>query len=110
VIGGKIKEIINDHQVLTMEFNEVMLMGYTQILFSIVESKFRLFQTAINPNAKEGDFFINVYTLLLKTLDKCQYQKLIEFFSLIRNTIHNNGIYVNANKPHIPIEYREKNV
>jgi hypothetical protein len=63
VIGGKIKEIINDHQVLTMEFNEVMLMGYTQILFSIVESKFRLFQTAINPNAKEGDFFINVYTL-----------------------------------------------
>jgi hypothetical protein len=72
VTGGKASQIINDHRVLTKEFNEVMLMGYTQILFSIVESKFRLFLMTIDPNALKGkkDSFSNVYEALLGPTSK----------------------------------------
>ena len=44
-------QITNFDQELTHDFNVLMLMSYTQILFSIVESKFRLSLMAIDPNA-----------------------------------------------------------
>ena len=44
-------QITNFGQELTHDFNVLMLMSYTQILFSIVESKFRLSLMAIDPNA-----------------------------------------------------------
>jgi hypothetical protein len=99
--------------VLTKEFNDVMLMCYTQILFSIVESKFRLFLMTIDPNALKGkkDSFSNVYKALLgptSKINKPDYQEFLRFFALIRNTIHNNGKYMNAKNQYVPIEYREK--
>lgn len=103
-------KIINFRQSLNWDFLVVMLIGYTQILFSIVESKFRLFQMTIDPNALkgEGDAFKYVYTWLLPKINKAQYQEFVRFFALIRNTIHNNGKYMNAKYPHVPIKYREK--
>jgi hypothetical protein len=88
----------------------VMLIGYTQILFSIVESKFRLFQMAIDPNALKGksNEFYHVYTWLLPKINKAQYQEFVRFFALIRNTIHNNGMYVKATKRYDSSEYRGK--
>jgi hypothetical protein len=84
VTGGKIMQIINDHNVLTKEFNEIMLVAYSQILFSIVESKFRLFQLAIDPNAltNRSDKFTNVYTCLLSEIKKTIYQDFIIFFCI----------------------------
>ena len=52
--------IINFSQSLNWDFLVMMLIGYTQILFSIVESKFRLFQMAIDPNALKGKKCIRV--------------------------------------------------
>ena len=86
-------------------------MGYPQILFSIVESKFRLFQMTIDPNALKGKSheFFHVYTWLLTRVNKTRYKRLLRFFALIRNTIHNNGKYMNTNYMHVRIQYREKN-
>jgi hypothetical protein len=103
-------KIINFRQSLNWDFLVVMLIGYTQILFSIVESKFRLFQMTIDPNALKGqrDTFYNVYTTLLTRVNKTRYEDLLDFFALIRNTIHNNGKYMDAKYNYVPIKYREK--
>jgi hypothetical protein len=62
VTGGKYGVIHNDHEVVNRDFDQVMLVGYTQTLFSIVESRFRLFTISINPTAcKNGtDIFYNI--------------------------------------------------
>jgi hypothetical protein len=109
-VAGKTLQTIEDHNVLTRDFNEVMLVSYTQILFSVVESKFRLFQMTLDSNALKGksDAFYHVYTWLLPRVKKTQYQNLIRVFTYIRNTIHNNGKYMNTEHPYVPIEYRQK--
>ena len=43
VAGGRSRQIVNDHNVLTNDYFMVMLIGYIQILFSILDSKFRCF-------------------------------------------------------------------
>ena len=102
-------QVTNFDQELTHDFNVLMLMSYTQILFSIVESKFRLSLMAIDPNALgKKYYFHDVYTCLLKRVEKTQYQEFIKFFSLIRNTIHNNGVYMKASKRYDSSEYRGK--
>ena len=42
-VGGKSLVHHNDHHLLNKDFDQVMLIGYTQTLFSIMESRFRLF-------------------------------------------------------------------
>jgi len=64
-------------------------------------------------NALKGkkDSFSNVYKALLgptSKINKPDYQEFLGFFALIRNTIHNNGKYMNAKNQYVPIEYREK--
>jgi hypothetical protein len=110
VAGGRRGQIINDHNVLTNDYFMVMLIGYIQILFSILDSKFRCFLMNLDPNAlsRKRDSFYEVYTCLLKRVKKTQYQEFIRFFSLIRNTIHNNGMYVKATKQYDSSEYNGK--
>jgi hypothetical protein len=85
-----------------------MLINYTRILFSILDSKFRWFLMNLDPNALSGkrDSFYDVYACPRKRVKKTQYQEFIRFFSLIRNTIHNNGMYVKATKQYDSTEYR----
>jgi hypothetical protein len=97
---------IDPHKVLIKEFNEVMIVAYSQVLYSIMETKFRLFLMTINQ--KNPWSFNDVYTKLLGEIKKTEYQDFIEFFSLIRNTIHDNGKYFDANRPYIPKEYKGK--
>lgn len=95
---------INDYRlILIKEFKDVMRVAYSQVLYSIMESKFRLFLMTGYPDALENrkkreerrDIFYNVYKCLLEETGKTRYEHLIWFFSLIRNTIHNNGKYWN---------------
>ncbi|HEU4445450.1 MAG TPA: hypothetical protein VFR94_12330 [Nitrososphaeraceae archaeon] len=92
VSGGRSGQVVNDHNVLTNNYFMVMLIGYTQILFSILDSKFRCFLMNLDPNALswKRDSFYDVYACPRKRVKKTQYQEFIRFFSLIRNTIHNN--------------------
>jgi len=97
---GLLMPEINDYRlILINEFEDVMRVAYSQVLYSIMESKFRLFLMKAYPDAlkKRGkkDIFHDVYECLLEETGRTRYKHLIWFFSLIRNTIHNNGKYWN---------------
>jgi hypothetical protein len=72
-----------------------------------MESRFRLFIVAIKPTACQSgtDLFYKVRDCLLSEIKKEGYKEMLEFFALIRNTIHNNGVYFNKNKT---LRYRGK--
>lgn len=103
---------INDHRMLIRANNEVMILAYSQVLHSIVESKFRRFLMKAYPDAlknrnlRDWSFRV-VYTVLLEESNKTQYTNLIKFFSLVRNTIHNNGRYWKENEQYVSISYRD---
>ena len=102
---------VNDYRSLMIdEFNHVMLVAYSQVLYSIMESKFRLFLLALDQHALDKtDWFSYVYLLLLKkTRRRIKYRCLIRFFSFIRNTIHNNGKHRNKREPNVRMKYKGK--
>lgn len=109
--SGQCAIIHNDNEVLNRDFNQVMLVGYTQTLFSIIDSGFRLFTVALDSTACDNGTasFSKVYDWLLGEIDRKQhYQNFIKFFSYMRNTIHNNGVYMNKKYPKEDINYRGK--
>jgi len=112
VVGGKYGLIVNDHEILNKDFDQVMLTGYIQLLYSIIESRFRIFTRAIQPQAfNEGtDKFYKIYIWLLDRLELAErYKNLLRLFGLIRNSIHNNGVYMNKRNPQPkPIPYNGK--
>jgi hypothetical protein len=101
-----------DHYRLMMinEFDQVMLVAYSQVLYSIMESKFRPFLMTAYPDAlkrrKKRDIFHDVSECLLEKTGKTRYKQLIWFFSLIRNTIHDNGTYWNERMPCVCTKYK----
>ena len=102
---------INDYRLMMIkEFDQVMLVAYSQVLFSIMESKFRLFLLALDQHALDDiERFSYVYPLLLKkTRRKTKYRRLIRFFSFVRNTIHNNGKHRNKREPNVRMKYKGK--
>jgi hypothetical protein len=76
-----------------------------------MESRFRLFVEALGPlsyiNQDPGGKFWEVRNALLHEINKENHREFIEFFALIRNTIHNNGVYLNRKKQK-PILYKSK--
>jgi hypothetical protein len=110
--SGLLMPEINDYRVILInEFDDVLRVAYSQVLYSIMESKFRLFLMRAYPDALEKrrdrrDVFSNVYKCLLEEAGKTQYEHLIMFFSLIRNTIHNNGKYWKTNMPCVCTKYK----
>jgi hypothetical protein len=102
---------VNDYHLMMIdEFNYVMLVAYSQVLYSIMESKFRLFLLALDQHALDNiERFSYVYPLLLKEIRrKTKYRRLIRFFSFIRNTIHNNGMHRNKREPNVRMKYKGK--
>jgi hypothetical protein len=57
---------VNDYHLMMIdEFNHLMLVAYSQVLYSIMESKFRLFLLALDERALDKtDMFSYVYYLL----------------------------------------------
>jgi hypothetical protein len=109
IVGGKKLVHHNDHSIINKDFDQVMSIGYIQTLFSIMESRFRLFVEALGTisNIKQdpsGKFW-EVRKALLREINKENHREFIEFFVLIRNTIHNNGVYLNRKKQK-PILYK----
>ncbi len=69
-----------------------------------------MFTAALDPIAcNQGtDSFQNVYQWLLKRTNNGKYNNLLNFFRLIRNTIHNNGVYVDINNQKQMIYHKGK--
>lgn len=78
--------IFNDNTVIVNDYDQVIIMGYIQCLFSIIESRIRIFTICLDPTAcKNGtDSFKNIYQWLLKKLDKPQ--KFLETFRIFSIT------------------------
>jgi hypothetical protein len=108
---GLIMPGVNEYHLLMIkEFDQVTLVAYSQVLFSIMESKFRPFLKTAYPDAlksrKKRDIFHNVSECLLEETGKTRYKHLIWFFSLIRDTIHDNGKYWNEKIPCVCTKYK----
>jgi hypothetical protein len=109
--------IINDDyiqsvtKIITEDFDQVMLVAHTQCLFSIIESRFRIFTQALDSKAcvEATAKFYKIRDWLLDRLNKKEkYKDIICFFQLIRNTVHNNGRHMDKNYPKGPPVYRGK--
>jgi len=70
--------------------------SYAELFFASIESSMRIFDRAIDPEAcNQGKAnFASISDFLLKRTDTEKYKPLLELFRLIRNTSHNNGIYL----------------
>lgn len=79
--------------------NGFIKVGFVQNLFSILDSKFRIFLRELDPSAEKGATteFYNIHVALKGKITSFppDSDELIKVLRLIRNTIHNNGVYFN---------------
>lgn len=87
-----------DNLITILEYEQFIKIGFLQLMFSGLESSFRRFLRAIDPNAGGGSTaaFQNIYQALFKRLDGdfSRWEPLLDLFRMVRNTVHNNGIYI----------------
>ncbi len=88
--------------ILTVEYEKSLKYGFGMSLFTLIESSFRIFLRSIDPKACNGATaaFDSIYKSLLgpKQLsfsvnDRKESEQLLDFMRLIRNLIHNDGVY-----------------
>lgn len=85
----------DSQQTYVDEFGMFLKVGMVQFLNASIESSFREILSAIDPGvAKDGrGRWKNIYQALLARLGLPQYEPLLDLLRLIRNSLHNNGIY-----------------
>ncbi|MBW8035957.1 MAG: hypothetical protein FVQ79_10075 [Planctomycetes bacterium] len=99
-----------DLLILVQEFESFSKMAFVQFLFSSVESSFRLFLRALDPEACKGGTaeFISIYECLFKSkLSACPHEgiEILELLRPVRNTIHNNGVYFHPSGRDVEVEW-----
>ncbi len=85
-------------------------MGFIQIYFSAIESSLRIYLRTIDPNVcnnSRGEYK-KIYDNLLNRLNLQEFVPLLDLFRNIRNTIHNNGIFLPPNNEDVVVEYKGK--
>lgn len=102
-----------DLQALVTGYIDIAKIGYMQLVFSAIESGFRIFLKALDSsacNAGTGEFK-SIYDCLLKSKLKTPIKNSIELMDLlrlVRNTIHNNGVYFHKSGQNQSITYKGK--
>ncbi len=93
-----------------LEYDKFMRFSFFQFIFSQIESSIRIFMRAIDIDAyyKKKYPFGNIYSFIDNYLGLKKYNDLFYFLRLIRNSIHNNGMYFPDNQKEPIINYREK--
>ncbi len=81
------------------EFDMFNRIGLIHFMFASIESSFRLFLHAIDPNACGGGRaeFKGVYDCLFSRLKLRKYIDLLDIWRNVRNSLHNNGLFFPAN-------------
>ena len=87
-----------DKQVMANEFVNFLKVGFVQALVSSVESSLRILLRSLDVNACHGGMaqFKSIYECLFNSkLDPPPFQgtDTLDLLRLVRNTIHNNGVY-----------------
>ncbi len=88
----------DDKQIYANEFANLIKVGYIQGIFSAIESSLRLFLRALDSTACNGGMsqFKSIYECLFKSKlasNPPDGIALLDLLRLVRNTIHNNGVY-----------------
>lgn len=101
------------HKSVTVKnFNNGFLkVGFVQNLFSIFDSSFRIFLRELNPAAQKGATtgFNNIHTALKSVITfPANSDELIKLLRLVRNTVHNNGVYFDERGNNEQVIYQER--
>jgi len=102
-----------DGDILVKEFENFTKIGLTQFAFSTVESGLRVLLKAIDPQAcHQGTAeFKNIYECLLRsklTSLPADSIELLDLFRLVRNTVHNNGVFFHKSGQNATAIYKGK--
>lgn len=99
-------------QSVSTELAAFYKLGFTQFVFSAIESSLRSLLRALNSTAANNGTadFKAIYDCLLRTeltLQRAQdWIDMLDLFRLIRNTLHNNGVYFHKLGTDTEITYR----
>jgi hypothetical protein len=90
------------------DYMSFQTVAFVQGLCSAVESSFRVFVRAMDPTAcNNGNAeFMSIYEWLMRELGLQNYLPLLNLLRLIRNTIHNNGVYFHPAGQTDSVDYR----
>ena len=117
-IGGqKVSSAINfqkpsDDYILNLSegYNQFLLVGFIQTLFSSIGSALRIFVRALDAGAWSSGTaeFESIYNWLLSNerLNLIRYIELLNILRHIRNAIHNNGVYFHKSGIDKPVQYK----
>ena len=99
-----------DIQLTIHRFNQFLRTFFIQELFSLIEGSFRVFVRALDPNAcNQGrDAFKNIYVWLLSRLSISSEIPLLDLMRNIRNTMHNDGVFLPTNDKDVVVEWKGK--
>jgi hypothetical protein len=100
-----------DKQVYANEFANFTKLGFVHAMFSSIESSLRIFLRALDPCACNGGMaeFKSIYDCLFNSklatapIDGTQ---LLDLLRLVRNTIHNNGVYFNPRGGNVTLNWQ----
>ena len=92
---AKIEIPVKDAQIYANEYDMFTKIGFIQLTFSSIESAFRMYVKSLDTNACNNGTaeFKSIYSWLLRRLNLQSHEDLLDLLRLIRNTIHNNGVY-----------------
>ena len=99
-----------DKQVYADEFANFTKVGLVHAMFSSIESSLRLFLRALDPVACNGGMaeFKSIYDCLFSKLAAAPPDgtQLLDLLRLVRNTIHNNGVYFNPHGGNVTLNWQ----
>ena len=100
-----------DKQVFANEFANFIKVGFVHALFSSIESSLRLFLRALDPAACNSGMaeFKSIYDCLFNSklaVAPTDGGRLLDLLRLVRNTIHNNGVYFNPRGGNVTLSWQ----
>jgi len=95
-----------NHKRLCNEFEIFLGSGLIIFLYGAIESSMRIISLKLDSKRFPNDLtFSSLYKTLLSDLNLDQYVDLLRIWGYLRNTIHNNGVFLPLNGKDQIIEY-----
>jgi len=101
----------SDKQIYANEFANFTKVGFVHAMFSSIESSLRLFLRALDPAACNGGMaeFKSIYDCLFSSklaVTPTDGTRLLDLLRLVRNTIHNNGVYFSPRGGNVTVNWQ----
>ena len=83
--------------------------GFFHAAAMLTEDTLRKVGRAIDSNANSGGTapFKNIYTWLFARTDQRGFEGLLDLLRSVRNTIHNNGVFLHKDETNLEVKYQE---